>query len=399
MQSAQFNFDAVVARAEQSRAGSRPTVNLAASASRAQTAYSPGNDRDDGSRSFSVSASQPLYRPVNSLNMAQSEELVESAAAALEAARQDLAMRVAQAYFDVLAAGDTLDLLTAQKQAATEQEAAARQGFSVGTVTLTDGMEAQARVDLVSAQLIGATNDVRARSLTLERLVGRTGMAPDRISASTGLPDMAAGVLNDWLTLGTTSQPAIHQAEKTLAVARLEVLKAEAAEKPTIDLTATYSHQQYPNGTVAFASTYQTHGPSIGLQFNMPLFAGFALRNRIKETLALEHKAQSDLETAIRSGQQLVQASYFEATSGREKAQALRTAEISTLKALEASQVGYRIGIRIIIDVLNAQSQLFQTRRDLAQARYAVLIAGLKLRQAAGVLSIQALANIDAWTR
>ena len=182
-----------------------------------------------------------------------------------------------------------------------------------------------------------------------------------------------------------------------MAAARLEVQKAEAAEEPTVDLTVAYNHQQYPNGTVAFASAYQTHGPSVGVQLTLPLFAGFALGHRIRETLSLAQKAQADLETAIRSGEQMTQAAYFETTSGREKARALKAAEISSQKALEANQLGYRIGIRINIDVLNAQGQLFQTRRDLAQARYAVLMASLKLRQASGVLSAQDLANIDDW--
>jgi len=140
----------------------------------------------------------------------------------------------------------------------------------------------------------------------------------------------------------------------------------------------------------------RTNVASVGLAFNLPLFAGFSVQNRVKETLALETKAEADLETTRRNVAQATRAAFFGVQSGQGQVQALEAAEASSQSALDANKLGYQVGVRINIDVLNAQSQLYQTKRDLAQARYNVLLGGLKLRQAAGTLSQQDIEAVNA---
>src|SRR5204863_5287263 len=155
---------------------------------------------------------------------------------------------------------------------------------------------------------------------------------------------------------------------------------------PTLDLTASYNVTRNENGSATAGVDFRTKIASVGLSFNLPLFAGFATQNRIRETLSLEEKAQADLESARRTVAQATRTAYFGVVSGQSQVKALEAAEASSQSALEANQLGYQVGVRINIDVLNSQSQLFQTKRDLAQARYNVLLGQLKLRQANGTL-------------
>ena len=129
---------------------------------------------------------------------------------------------------------------------------------------------------------------------------------------------------------------------------------------------------------------------------NVPLFAGFAVQNRVRETVSLEDKAQADLENARRTVAQNTRAAYFGLVSGQGQVRALEAAEASSQSALDANKLGYQVGVRINIDVLNSQSQLFQTKRDLAKARYDVLLGDLKLRQANGTLTPEDLQKINA---
>uniref|UniRef100_UPI0025829AC7 TolC family protein n=1 Tax=uncultured Acidovorax sp. TaxID=158751 RepID=UPI0025829AC7 len=187
-----------------------------------------------------------------------------------------------------------------------------------------------------------------------------------------------------------------------LDIARLETKKAETGHRPTVDLQAGYNITRNPNGTLTAPGVNSRTNvasigvASIGVALNLPLFAGFAVQNRVKETLALETKAEADLETARRNVAQATRSAFFGVQSGQGQVQALEAAEASSQTALDANKLGYQVGVRINIDVLNAQSQLYQTKRDLAQARYNVLLGTLKLRQAAGTLGLEDVQRINS---
>ena len=318
------------------------------------------------------------------------------ARAQLEAATQDLLVRVSQAYFDVLAAQDTLTFVQAQKAAVSEQLASAKRNFEVGTSTVTDSREAQARYDLVIAQEIAAENDLRVKKLALDQLVGITGTQPVALAQPVQLPSVQPDDVAAWVQTAQDQQPGVRQAQIALDIARLETRKAGTGHLPTVDLQAGYNLARNPNGTVTTPGmNSRTNNASVGVALNLPLFAGFAVQNRIKETLALEEKAQADLETTRRNVAQATRAAFFGVQSGQGQVRAQEAAEASSQSALDANKLGYQVGVRINIDVLNAQSQLFQTKRDLAQARYNVLLGTLKLRQAAGSLSEDDVAAIN----
>lgn len=397
LQAAKAQYEANLAKAEQARAGLRPQAGLSAGAN----AINSRNDVTDTSRTshsqnITLSASQPLYRPANAISDDQGQLSIEIARAQLDAAEQDLMVRTAQAYFDVLAAQDTLTVVQAQKSAVSEQLAAAKRNFEVGTSTVTDSREAQAKFDLVLAQEIAASNDLRVEKLALDQLVGRSDASPRPLAAPVTLPGVQPTDVEAWVSTAQKQHPLVRQAEKAFEIADLETRKAQAGHKPTLDLVGQYQVARGPNSSFPTVPNVRTNVASIGLQFNLPLYAGNAIENRVKEAIALADKARADRETAQRNIAQAVRSAYFGVVSGTSQVKALEAAEASSQSALDANKLGYQVGVRINIDVLNAQSQLYQTKRDLAVARYNVLVGQLRLKQAGGVLKADDLQPVNA---
>ena len=202
--------------------------------------------------------------------------------------------------------------------------------------------------------------------------------------------------MNAWVAQAEVVHPSIRQAQLAVDVAGLEIEKARAGAKPTVDANLGYNVTRNPNGTSSTTVGTRASGPSVGVVFNMPLFAGFAIENRIIETMSLEQQSRAQLEATRRSVAQATRTTYLGLVSGASQVKALEAAEASSQSALDANRLGYQVGVRINIDVLNSQSQLFQTKRDLAVARYNVLLGNLRLKQANGTLGPSDLQPIDA---
>jgi len=393
-QAARAQYDANLAKAEQGKAALRPQVGLTAEASRNEREVNANPSVNFSGRTVGLRAVQPLYRPANMASYKQSQKSLELASAALSQAEQDLIVRLSQAYFDVLTAQDNLTFVKAQKAAVAEQLSSARRNFEVGTATITDTREAQARFDIVSAQEIAAENDLRVKSVALELLVGKSGLKPFGIKPSIPLPTLEGKAMESWLAQSEQAHPALQLARTNLEIARLETEKASAGHKPTVDLSLDQSQTKNPFGpTLGVDQTINT--TSAKVTFSLPIYAGHATENRIRETLALEEKARLDLEGAQRQVAQANRTAYLGLQSGLGQVKAYEAAEASSQSALDANKLGYQVGVRINIDVLNSQSQLFQTKRDLAKARYDVLVGQLRLRQAAGVLKAEDLQSIN----
>lgn len=392
---AQSQYQANLAKAEQAKALLRPTAGLGATVSETDfNNLTSGNvDARYGTRTATLSASQPLFRPANMAGYQQGMKQVGLAQAQLKTAEQELIVRVSQAYFDVLTAQESLAFVKAQKTAVSEQLAAAKRNFEVGTSTITDTREAQARFDLVTAQEIAAENDLRVKKLALDQSVGTPNTQPVPLKSGASLIAAVTGNADTWAKQAVEQSPNIEQARIGLEVAQLETEKAKAGHMPTLDLTASYGGTRFRNGNLT--SRVDNNTATIGLSFNLPLYAGHATQNRIQETVALEEKARNDLEGAQRTVTQATRTAYFGVQSGLGQVKALEAAESSSQSALDANKLGYQVGVRINIDVLNSQSQLFQTKRDLAKARYDVLLGQMKLRQAAGVLKIEDVQSIS----
>lgn len=394
--SAKAQFEANLARANQSLGGILP--NIAVSVSQVRTDFqrqSQGTERtaitELETKTTAATLVQPIYRPAAWAAYRQGGRLLQQAAAQYEAAEHDLLVRVSQAYFDVLTSEDNLELVQNQKKAVSEQLASAQRNFEVGTATITGVRDAQARFDLANAQAIAAENELRTKRLALNMVVGLSDAKPKRLAKSTALVEPPKEDVNAWVSQAQTRSPAVRQAELAVEVADYEMDKATAVHKPTLDAQMTYGRTENLKGGYVginyVATPTTTWNPTVGLVLNVPLFAGFSGVYKVKEAIALKDKAQSDLENARRSTEQATRNTYFGLLTGLSQVKAYEAAELSSQSALDANKLGYSVGVNINIDVLNSQSQLYQTKRDLAKARYDVLVTNLKLRQAAGTLT------------
>lgn len=394
---AQALYQANLAKAEQAKALLRPTVGLGLAANEIDY-YSLTNIAADaryGTRNISLSANHPLFRRANQAGYEQGLKQMDLALAQLQATEQDLMVRGSQAYFDVLIAEENLKFVKAQKNAVSEQLAFAKRNFEVGTSTITDTREAQARFDLVTAQEIAAMNELRVKKMALDESVGLINAQPLAVQSVIGLYVQDTEDAESWVQTAMAQSPAIAQARIGLALALLETDKAKAGLMPTVDLNASYAINRFSSSGAPSNARANNNTASIGLALNLPLYTGNATQNRIKETLALQDKARFELEATQRSVSQATRTAFYGVQSGLGQVKALEAAEASSQSALDANQLGYQVGVRINIDVLNSQSQLFQTKRDLVKARHDVLLGLLRLKQAAGVLAASDLQRLS----
>jgi outer membrane protein len=398
---ARFALEAGRERLPQGRALLFPTLNLSANATKSRiesesrnTAIVPDFEREPSSTGYTLTLAQPIYRPQNWLQYRQAEFQVAQAEATFGQAGQDLIVRTAQAYFDVLAAQDTLGLVRAQKAAISEQLAQAKRNFEVGTATITDTHEAQARYDLIGAQEIAAQNDVENRRQALRIITGKEyqelkPLRPDVKLAPPNPTDMEA-----WVELAEKQAYAVQAQEAAAQVAALEARRASAAHLPTLDVVATHGQTGQSASTTSSVGSDVT-STTIGLQLAMPLFQGGALNSREREAAALSLRSKEDLENARRTAALTTRQSYLTVINGISQISALEQALVSSQSALDSNKLGYEVGVRINIDVLNAQQQVFSTRRDLAVARYNTITNELRLKAAAGSLREEDLEEVN----
>lgn len=403
---ARAQADSAQYRAAQADALARPTVGVGATAQHQQidppTRYATVNGQQvqvAGERvgattvTLGLSAKYALYNRGNALSIEQAQRGLGVAAADLEVAEQDLIVRVSQAYFDVLAARDALATARANRTGISEQLASAKRNFEVGTATITDTREAQARFDIATASEIAAENDLRVKGIALDTLVGRVGVSPKPLAVPVALPALAPVNLDPWVNQAEEQHPQVRKAKLGLEVAQLETGKARAADGVTVDMTGSIGPSR-STGAGAQSPGTTTVG-TVGIQINYPLYTGGYNQNRLKETLALEEKSRNDLDYVRRLAAEGTKRAYFNVQSLAAQAKALEAAEASSKLALDATQLGYKVGVRVNLDVLNAQTQLFSTQRDLAKARYDTVMMSLRLRQASGQLKPDDIAAVN----
>ena len=400
---AKSTADAAQARYEQSRSLHLPSANLTVTGQRGvtNTPYTVPSSSSQTTADATVGASQTLFNRQNDLQIDQAQKLVDVATSQLAQAEQDLVVRVAQAYFNVLASADALQTEQANSKAIAEQLASAKRNFEVGNATITDTREAEARFDLARSQEIAGENDLQVAHVTLDQLVGRNGIVPHPIQLPTTLPPVMPSQASDWVSLAEGDNPQLKQAKLALEVAELETSRQKAGYLPTITAQASYGRNHAHDeatGPVGIGGTVGGNGSTNNLQLvlSMPLFTGGLIQNRVSEARALEQKARTDAEGARNSVTLATRQAFLGAQSLNAQVKALEAAESSSKLALDATTLGYKVGVKVNLDVLNAQSQLFTTQRDLAAARYNYLVATLKLRQAAGTLVSNDLLPIDA---
>ena len=346
------------------------------------------------SNGYTLTLSQPLFRWQNWVAYDQSKFQVAQAEANFVQAGQDLILRVAQAYFDVLYAQESLKAVQANKKSIGEQLESAKRNFEVGTSTIVDAQEAQARFDLASAQEIAAESDLEVRQRTLQAIVGKEPgpLAPFRRGAELTPPQPAD--MKQWAAAAEKDNISVQIQMAAVEIASREVDRQRAGHYPTIDLVANKGKSTALASTVG--GQLETNFENIGVQLNLPIFQGGAVVSRQSEASANRAAAESTLEQARRNAALLARQQYLGATNGLAQVRALKAALISSQSSLESNRLGFEVGVRINIDVLNADNQVYVTRRDLAKAVVDTLMSQLRLKAAVGTLSEDDVAAANA---
>jgi outer membrane protein len=353
-------------------------------------------DSTFNSNAASVSVTQPLYRPQNMAAYQQAKAQVAQSDAVFAQATQDLVLRVAQAYFDVLLAQDTIVFAQAQLVAIGRQLEQAKRNFEVGTATITDTHEAQSRYDLTVSLEITARNDLEIRKRFLELIIGRPapGLSPlgPRFVPAQPEPNHPSV----WVGDAAYNNLQVRIGQANLEFATREIERNRAGHWPTVDAFATYTDAGNQPGTVG-VSGVDTKTGVVGVQLAVPIYQGGLTSSRVREAIANEEKARQDLENARRTAELTAQQAFLGVASGVVQVRALEAALVSSQSSLDSTRLGQEVGVRTQVDVLNAQQQLSQTRRDLAQAKYNYIMSLLRLKAAAGTLTEQDVNLVNGW--
>ena len=391
--------DAGREKGPQGLAGLLPSINASANTLWNENRYDATSqqriiDKSFNTHGYNVTLTQPLFRWGNIVQYNQGKLQVVQAEANFAQASQDLILRVAQAYFDVLYAGENLKAVRANKQSITQQLEQAKKNFEVGTATITDSQEAQARFDLVSAQEIAAESELEVKRYALRVIVGKDTGELNRLKPQAELKPPQPAAMEKWVEAAEKDSFAVQAQQAGAELAAKEVERTRAGHYPTLDAVASYGKN---NSALSFlgTDTLETTSRNVGLQLNIPIFQGGYVNSKTREAAANKLAAEASLENTKRMAALSAQQSYLGVVNGLAQIRALNAALISSTSALESNKLGYEVGVRINIDVLNAENQVYVTKRDLAKARFDTLLAQLRLKAAVGTLSETDLEQIN----
>jgi outer membrane protein len=387
---------------EQGKALYRPTVNFSADANRLSTdiRYINANPPREPSTAnfetykYGVDLRQPIYRKQNLVQMDQSKTQVNQADKQLHLSQQDLILRVTQAYFDVLIAQDKIDLIAAQKSAILSQLEQAKANFEVGTSTITDVNESQARFDLVLAQEIATINELQIAKRAVQSLTGKVPQKLATVRADIKTSQLEQS-MDKWLEVAAANNLNIQIQQDAAKFAEQEIERLNAAHLPTLDAVASYT-DSYANGSSsAFGSGNELQTAAIGLQLQIPLYQGGAISSRVRQAVLSHQKAQDDVEIARTSTELETQRAYLNLSTSIAQVRAYEQALVSSQSQVDSTRLGYQVGVRTSVDVLNAEQQYFSAKRDLLQSRYNYLVNIIRLKSISGVVAEADLADIN----
>ena len=396
--SAKAAYRAGIEKLPQARAALKPQINLTAPLT---ANYFKDHLSDQhtsyASAGYTLQLTQPLYRLQNNIVVDQAMLQLTQVEAQLNQAQQDLMLRAAQAYFDVLLADDNVAVSRNQKIAISEQLAQAKRNFEVGTATITDTHEAQARYDLAVAREIADQNDLDVKRRALEILIGKPMESLAGLRDKLTLPPPQPTDMAQWVDVAQKQNLQVQVFKTAEDIANQEIRRNNAAFTPTVDLIASYGDTATSTKKPGFGR--ESSSGEVGVQINIPIWEGGLRNSRVREAVANREKARFDTENIRRQVAQNTRQAYLGVTSGIAQVKALEQALVSTQSQLESTKLGQEVGVRTGVDVLNAQQQLYSARRDLYAARYNILLNQLKLKSASGILAKNDLAEVNTALR
>ena len=338
----------------------------------------------------SLQLRQPLVNMQRWLQFEQAKSMVAETEATLDRDLQNLVVRVAGAYFEYLMSDEQLELVLAQKKMYTSLVDAAKKGLAAGSGTRTDIDDAQARLDMASAQELEARQNQDQTRRQLEVLINQPVASVAKLNVpALKLVGPVPASLDEWTSRAEKNSPEIKAMQARLEAARREVSKSQAGHLPTLDAVAQWSNSGSENIT-RINSRYENK--SIGVQLNVPLFSGGYVNSTIRQAVAEQTRAEETLEALRRDLGVRVHKEFRGVSEGVMRVRALEQAVRSADQMMKSTQMSLKAGSRTQLDVLNAQQQYTMALRDLAQARFVYLMSKVKLASLAGD---DAVASVD----
>jgi len=381
----------------------RPQVNLSANLTARETdstapaagSASPAGSNQTDSYGYTLSLTQSIYNAESLAQIDVAEAQVAKATADLEVSHQDLIIRVAESYFNILAAEDNVEFAIAEKTAIARQLEQAQKRFEVGLIAITDVHEAQARFDSAVAQELLAKNLLDNAIQALQVIVADTPFTRlSQLGEKLELSIPAPNDIDDWENTALNNNQNLVSSLAALRAAQYAREQQSGSDNPTVDFTASYTDTSLDDDNLG---DYDQDDITLAIELNIPLYTG----GRIS---AQKQQAEQDYQAARnatllqrRLTSQQTRDAYLGVVSGISQVKALRQALSSSTTALEATEAGFEVGTRTSVDVLVSLRETYASRRDYASARYDYLINILKLKQASGLLNIDDLAEINRW--
>lgn len=362
-------------------------------------------EADADSTGWGVDLRQTVFSWDQVVGLKQAHKQVARAEAVREAAQQDLIVRVSQRYFDVLAAEDRLTSIHADRRAIARQLEQAKQRFEVGLIAITDVQESQAAYDQAVASEIGAKRELATARELLREVTGEYVRELQAPGEDFPLPTPNPSDQQSWTDLAMTQNLTVIASRLDEKIARDEIAFRRTGHYPTLELVASYQDSQTDisnqvrNGVPFPDFDTDNQQDSIALQLTVPLFSGGRTSSRVKEAVYLHRAAQEQLQRVARETERETRDAYLGVLSEISRVKALKQAVASSRTALEATQAGFDVGTRTIVDVLNSQRALYSAITNYYQSRYVYVGNVLRLQQAAGTLKVQDLEQIDRWLK
>ena len=393
LQAAEFQYQSAIESRGLSKAALLPQLNFTLSTNRtenttensSQPTFIQNRSIIINTNSFDLSLSQTLYNHSLYKTLQQTDMVIAAAAANIEAARQNLIVRLATAYFNVLGAQDGLKFATAEKEAIGKQLEQSKKRFEVGLIAITDVKESQARYDTSVAQEIDSQNILSAQFEALAVILGTytTKIAPLAEEITLAIPRPAD--IQAWTDSALQNNLALKAAQFNFQASQKQVDADQSQHYPTLGLVANHRFSSPDNAPFVTLDTTTT---SISVQLNVPIYSGGFTSAKKRQSVALKDQARAQKEKAHRQTLQQTRDAYLGVTSSIAQVKALKQALISNQLAHEATQAGFEVGTRTAIDVLSTLREVYRAERDYARARYNYVINTLRLKQAAGTLSM-----------
>lgn len=401
LRAAQHAYDAAAEARPQAQGALLPNLGAQASIGKIDqtsrfsgTGNIPPQVTDTTTDSWGVQVTLPVYDHSLWVRLSQSKDRIAAAQATLSAAQQSLALRVTQAYFNVLGATDSLRFAKAENKAVGRQLEQAQKRFEVGLSAITDVHEAQARYDLTVSQMLDAEQQLRNAKDALVEITGGAIEATAPLREDIPLVGPSPASVQEWIDTANTANLDLLAASINANIAKKDVRANRAAHFPTLNLVGQYGEGSQGSNQPGI-SEIENESQTITLTLNVPIYSGGITQSRVRQARSTHEQRLAELEGTRRSIERQVRNAFQGVETGVARVKALKQAVVSNTTALEASETGLKVGARTAVDVLNAQRELYRAQRDYARARYDYLISVLQLKQAAGQLTEADLLQID----